>query len=398
MAVIVFTLMVTVARALRFPNEFAMTHWLFDYRFGFMKRGLVGSLCSLVANLGGVSMSRAAILVLSSTALMGFFALLLVMIFQAMGRFTDQPQHSFVALAVVSSPFVVLSGDLIGYFDNLIYLLTALAIALVLADRPGSAGFVSVVGVLTHENYLVVGLPLVAFASYVRSHQSTVVGALRRHTLGLLPALLAFCAILGAAEWGNAQELRRLWVERLEGFDFVSHRSGRTTELVTTAFSQFWDLRFFGTRLVNDAILGPSAPTLATLLVFAHMAYRVTPLSRLSSLLLLSVLSPWLLHALAWDSIRISAYPVCGALFAIWILAKRQPPQPVSSAVTFLALGALYFNVFGRTPLVDGTPERFSNSMRLALYAPAALLAISTLVESRRSLPRRSEGAPLLEE
>src|SRR5688500_10058539 len=45
---IAWSLLVTIARAIRRPNDFAEAHWLLDYQFGFVKRGLIGSLYSLV--------------------------------------------------------------------------------------------------------------------------------------------------------------------------------------------------------------------------------------------------------------------------------------------------------------------------------------------------------------
>src|SRR5436309_9774821 len=49
-AVFVLTLVVTSLRATRLPNDFSKAHWLIDYRFGFVKRGLVGTLLSLTTH------------------------------------------------------------------------------------------------------------------------------------------------------------------------------------------------------------------------------------------------------------------------------------------------------------------------------------------------------------
>ena len=82
-AVIVFTLLVTIGRSLRLPNEFAMTHWLFDYRFGFMKRALVGASVGVVTNLAGVPLSPTGIATLSLGLLVAFFGVLLMVLFRA---------------------------------------------------------------------------------------------------------------------------------------------------------------------------------------------------------------------------------------------------------------------------------------------------------------------------
>jgi len=38
-----WAMVITMARAVRYPNDFAEAHWLLDYRFGFIKRALAGS-------------------------------------------------------------------------------------------------------------------------------------------------------------------------------------------------------------------------------------------------------------------------------------------------------------------------------------------------------------------
>lgn len=382
--VVAFTLLVTVARGLRLPNEFSMTHWLFDYRFGFMKRALVGSLCAVGAFVLGVPVSASAILVLSGALTLIFLSVFLVLLIEAMRPFRMEPLVTPVALVVVSSPFVVLTGHLNGYFDALLYLLAALASVSVMAGRPGLSGLVSAAAVLTHESYLVVGLPLVLLAAYQSRPAPDRSFPGRREVLAFLPPLIAFGLVAAAVEWGDALGLRERWAERLAGFDFVSHRGRRTAELNTTAFSQFWGYQFelVGRRLVDSALLGPGLPTLATMLLLAHSGYRVRVGSPLSWLLLFGVCSPLLLHTLAWDSARISAYPIGGAVFALWILALTRPAAKPTPALWFAAAPALLVNFFGRTPLMDGEADRFASGLRALLYAPALLFTIQALRET----------------
>mgnify|MGYP001074915577 CR=1 FL=1 len=47
LGLVAWAMAVTMARAVRCPNDFAEAHWLVDYRFGFIRRGLAGSLYAL---------------------------------------------------------------------------------------------------------------------------------------------------------------------------------------------------------------------------------------------------------------------------------------------------------------------------------------------------------------
>lgn len=397
--VIVFTLLVTIGRSLRLPNEFAMTHWLFDYRFGFMKRALVGASVGVVANLAGVPLSPTGIAILSLGLLVAFFVGLMIVLFRATRSSAPTPEGVLVALVFVSSPFTVLSAHLVGYLDGLVYLLAAAAIALVLSDRPGSSAFVSIVGLLVHENYLLIGLPLVALATTLVSAGNGRTSPRRRALVALLPPVLAFGLISLSLASGSGSDLRVRWVDHVKTVAFLGVRAQETVVWNTTPPAQFWGSQAsqFVRRLTDPGIFGPSLPALLTVLVFAHGAYRVRPASRVSSLMLAGVLSPLLLHLVAWDSVRIAAYPTGGALLALWILASTRSESEVGSGFAVFALTALMANIFLRVPLMDGEVERLTNGHRMLLYGPAMVIAARAAHEiARRERPSDRRPEPLL--
>jgi hypothetical protein len=43
LGLVAWAMVITMARAVRYPNDFAEAHWLLDYRFGLIRRGLAGS-------------------------------------------------------------------------------------------------------------------------------------------------------------------------------------------------------------------------------------------------------------------------------------------------------------------------------------------------------------------
>ena len=57
LALVAWAMAVTMARAVRYPNDFAEAHWLLDYRFGFIRRGFAGTLLSLASSTGLASRS-----------------------------------------------------------------------------------------------------------------------------------------------------------------------------------------------------------------------------------------------------------------------------------------------------------------------------------------------------
>ena len=139
--VVIWTFAVTLSRAIRMPNDFSEAHWLLDYRFGFIKRGLIGSICSLVTGALGTEMTPALIALLSAITLCSLSVAMLSLLIRALWRQQMSMDVFVLGIVFASSPFVVMSAHLFGYFDSLLYLLAIASVLLVLRGRPLFAAF-----------------------------------------------------------------------------------------------------------------------------------------------------------------------------------------------------------------------------------------------------------------
>ena len=127
---------VTLGRTLRWPNDWAEAHWLLDYRFGFVKRGLLGQLLQwAVAPFGG-EVGEGAIRAVSAAAFAAFVVLLGYTVWRVLRATAFAPGAVAVAAAFVASPFLVMTGHLVGYFDHVVFALGIVSIWLVLRRRP----------------------------------------------------------------------------------------------------------------------------------------------------------------------------------------------------------------------------------------------------------------------
>src|SRR5262249_36160132 len=150
-AAMAWTLVVTMLRAARLPNKFSTEHWLIDYRFGFVKRGLVGSVLSVVTGLAGTPPSERLIDALAIAMFVIFCAALLYVALLVVRRSRWSTDMALAALVFLSSPFVVMSAHLIGYYDNIVILLTLLSLALLFRRRVWAGAAVQAVAILVHE-------------------------------------------------------------------------------------------------------------------------------------------------------------------------------------------------------------------------------------------------------
>src|SRR5439155_22447338 len=107
-----WTLVVTILRADRLPNEFAREHWFIDYRFGFVKRGLVGSVVSLATRLARIDATERLIDALSIGFFLVFCLVVLALGLRLIRRSGWSTTVTLAVLVFLSSPFMVMIAHL----------------------------------------------------------------------------------------------------------------------------------------------------------------------------------------------------------------------------------------------------------------------------------------------
>ena len=147
-AMVAWTLLVSLWRGHRQPNDWAEAHWLLDYRFGFVKRGLLGSLYAAFCSVTGTLPSEGGIQVIGWSLLGLFTAALLYILWRILAQTRWDASWLLLAALLASSPFVVFSAHLIGYFDHPALLLGIGSLVLALRGRWWGAGALQAAAVL----------------------------------------------------------------------------------------------------------------------------------------------------------------------------------------------------------------------------------------------------------
>lgn len=374
-----FTLGVTAARAIRWPNDFAEAHWLLDYRFGFVKRGLPGQLLSSGLRPFGASPNEAAIAIVAAVVGSALGAVLLWMAWRVCRDAGWSGASVLAALAFLSSPFVVMSAHLSGYFDGILVLLTVAAAALMLNGRGWAAGATAAVAMLVHESAIVVGFPVVCLAWWVAKSEG--VRGLRAGAHAAAPLLLPIVAfgLVAASARFLPPDFQLQYSTRLARFPFVAgDMHVFVPEWLTPGVAEHIAEQRHRVieRLASSEMHGLVLATVAALLTYLMAAHRIRARSVTMLLVLAAVAAPQLLHAAAWDTVRIWTWSAAMAFLAVWVVARVRPTAGgVPAAVRLVAFGAIVLNVIASTPLYDGQAERFPVFMRLLLYAP--VIAVS---------------------
>jgi hypothetical protein len=380
---------ITVARAVRYPNDFAEAHWLLDYRFGLIRRGFAGSLLSLAATTGLVRQSEQTIAAIAFAVFAALLLLFLAAAYRLLASEVD-PDVGLVAAAVfATSPYIVMSAHFMGYMDHVFVLLGFASAWLARSGRLWPAAAAAAVGVLVHESFLLVGMPLVILGAVLRPNAPSSLKDEDLRPLAL-PIIAALAVLFMENVVFDLGVLRRQLEAHLSSFPFVGGDMNLfVPEWVTMDLFATWRGKrhaFWFHLSYRDLLRMMVPPTLFLIAAVAALAPAGMRRGRILWALLVTS-APLVLHSIAWDTARIYTYPIAVAFGSLWLVAAREPSAPAAGRRWLLlaAVPILVANVLARAPLMDHLVERFSDSTRAILYAPFFVGAAFVIVGGWRS-------------
>lgn len=368
------------------PNDWAEAHWLLNYRFGSLKRALIGTLLAPLFDNLSITYTEWAIGLFAGIFFGLATALLLWLCLRTVANANGSHQAIWVAFIFLTSPYIVMSANLTGYFDNIILLLTLLACWLVQIQRPALGGFVLASGVFVHETIVAVGIPSVLFYALViyikqlEEGQTNWDSAQFIHQNWQLIALPTV-AFLGLAFHQtallNTQGFVETYRQHLLAHPFIiNNGSELVPTLLATSYFQFLNAQRFllADRLLNRGYLFRMMPAVFLLLLYVWNSLQGIRRRKLILYALgIITLLPLSLHAIAFDTNRIWAYPLIVLMIGIFTISEIYPTAKLSNAWHFSAIAFLVVlsQLQMQTPLMGQLVERFSLPQRLILYTPA---------------------------
>lgn len=296
-------LLMTVLRGIRFPNIWSYSHFLFDYEFGFMRRGFIGAVLGFFENNDLYSYD---FFLLISSLIFCANLLLLAWSFKDLIHSKNMNLIAVVMIFASSSGIIFLAHN-IGYADHIGLLITL--ITLRIKGFKEKLYFLSpalLIAMLVHEAIMVLFFPVI-FMSLLFSLK-TLTTATKNH-YWLLSAfsvlmLLSFFLI------GNST------IDTTQSETMFKQASAKTPlQLRADAFALLHET---GTKTLNLMLqkwMNPARPLflfISGCLIFPLVYFfQKTMLSMLKnehkSIIILSILaglSPLLLHLVAWDTMR----------------------------------------------------------------------------------------------
>ena len=381
-ALFIWTLAVTLWRTRRLPNDYAEAQWLLTWEFGFVKRGLPGTLLAWSTSLLS---GRVTPFLLAAIAIAVFAAFCGAMLFIALriGRRAGwSPGAVLTCLVFLSSPFFVMQMDVIGYFDALTLTMGALSVALAARDRPWSAAALQSLALLVHEQSLALVYPAVVFCTFV-NHRFGRPQHKWQNWLALIVPVAAFVVLALVWERTTTPALIGQYGSKLKLAGFIGeNREIWAPEWLFRSFLDSYraESPLLQRRLTDVAMLRIVLPSVLASFCFAVEAFAIPVFSLEAAGFAAVCLAPQVMHLVAWDTPRIWTYSSACAFMALWICAEFAPRRDFARAGTIVGVWALLIHVFSRTPLLDVPSEAWHPAVRMATYALPFAAALTLIV------------------
>jgi len=367
---------------------------LIDYDFGFTKRGLIGSLSKIFAQLFGIQITPDFIIVFSSITLLLMYVVVLYLLSRGL-QSSARVDVVIVGLIFATSPFVLMNAHVFGYFDSILYFLCIVAVILVLRGRYYLASLVSTLAVLAHEAYVFIGFPLVLFALIVHTEKTQNRSRLVFQLIAItMPVVFVLASMFILLQHNTSDMLifRSQLAQHLDSFGFVESQSRPVAYFQTISIVAYFSEQYvlFSERLFNYSILSVISPTLIAMILYMYKVYRIPVLSTLSFLLFGVICAPLLLHLIAWDTARISIFTIGSTFIAWWILSETRKSRLEFDWFTVIAIFVIIYNTLGIVSCsvfsctMSAELERFSTPLRLLLYSPTLAFVIACIAHTNR--------------
>jgi len=384
-------LCISIAKTFRWPNDWAEAHWLISYRQGFLRRALPGTIAYPILNIADIYWSKeAAIKTLSTIVYISFCIFMLWIVFRIIEKSNFDQPSVMIGLLFISSPFIVMSGHLNGYFDNIIIIITIIALLLVQKESTLLSSILISIGILVHESIIIVGYPTVIFMALLQFISGVenlpvpkiIIGFIKKYRTLIFFPLLVFIVLVSSQfiilEQGGITD--RL-IYYLSKFDFIKNVRTLVPWTMTTSFygHLIRNKGEFINRITRPIHIIQIGFPLALFLYYIWLMVQNDKMRILKycSLIFITVL-PLSLLIIAGDTSRIWTYPIIVVFLGIWALKEFNQPNEVliGNQILLPSIVVLIISFFSKVPLMNGLQERFSLLTRVFIYSPFLLLLV----------------------
>ena len=364
-------------------HAWGITPWLMTYEWGFVKRGMWGTIIAplLAFRPDGFSIPEFIQILSWPVLLMSLFTL--GFITSRISQKNPGPLPLLIALVFFSSPYITMTANTMGYLDQVIIIIAFISITLVLKGYPFAAGLLTAFGVLCHEAALVTALPIVLMAVISRYWLSKPAppGIWSKIAYTATPSLIAFSAtfiwtVLYPTPDSTWDALKTKLITQGE-----LNTSSATAVIVLLKTSFIAYLQDEGAKFPSRILDIEYAMLFYTFTAIIGTTIWKGAINNRTTTTVLALAcgsTALLLHCIAFDTPRIWCMPMPYIIMTLWILTETNnikiPQNTATLASSCLVLLTVY--IMAEPILLEPTQTTIYQSDVLASFSPALILAI----------------------
>ncbi len=367
------TFLANSAKGLMVPVGYPTTHWLLSYDFGFIKRGLIGTLVQpLFLNKSSTEIHS----VIRILSLFVFFVVCCALVAVSVGALHRAKELKAKLMIVplvfvfVTSSFIASNANIVGFFDHFLIILTIGSIFAIFKRAYFLVPLFSVVGVAIHELHILVGFPVVCFAFIVEHFSNSPIEnspyrkLWLRSTIYLGPAML-FWLFIAVFQFNVPQDQVDGLSAQMSSYGVLNERGvPEGTNHLKTEIEELFRTQshMFVERVTDPTICRAVLPPLVLLMIVSAMLLFSSALKLTILVLVAACLSPILIVLVAFDVERFTSYAILHSFLALFSILIISPPKSTkrvfSLTIAILSAVVLINNTMTPPPLmlkaVDG--------------------------------------------
>ncbi|MCV6638150.1 hypothetical protein [Candidatus Albibeggiatoa sp. nov. NOAA] len=348
----------SIFRGIRLPSAWTYTHFLFNYDFGFSKRGLIGEVYSWSNTF---AFSRELFYLFSAL----IFIANILLIYSLVKELIDSKNPIFIGISLVfiSSLAIVFLSHIIGYFDHVGLLVTLVSLKVVGFYK--KIIFLSIffsLALLVHEVNLILFFPVIFMSLLLSSNK---LDFWKFTTLICFSVFTISIGLVMSHSLISEDNAQNMYIDlsskishtalREDAFD-VLHKNIEDNILSTK--ENVWA----DEKIIEKQVLS----LLVTMPIFLFFIYyTVTSLVKLNIqryiilLAILASLSPLLLHLVAWDIHRWNTFTITTSFLIFFVvfqsrLKSKDFVVTKTHSIQPIVIFWVFFNGTAYIPLFDG--------------------------------------------
>lgn len=367
---------------------YAKVQWLTGYEIGWVKRGVPGTLFSILQKLmpNVPTLNLLNFVTIAIYICFGFCLLYSIYILVL--------KRSYSIISILSttlftvSSFWVMQANLMGFYDHIVFITTIICIHLVLNDKLLPVVILSSICVFVHETFILTGLPIIIFA-IIHSMQVTAKKTKDSSRLikyavltSAIPILLFLVQSVMQGAFYETNELTQRSRLNLRSYEFMDETCIRSfPELLNRDVLSFLktELIYSTQRLFNFKNFSEQFATIASYLLLIVGTIGLNK-KRYLAFIVFTIGIPQSLHLIAWDTARIWSYSVLLSFLSLYIILFYSNKKFSFNKIiiyTFLFILVFLFTIVQNFYLLNKAKDHLLIAERVWLYLPVIICTLA---------------------